>query len=160
MKIKTGDVLFVEGSKWNPISWLIKFVSGGKFSHVAICIADDLILETEYSIRSRVIDVNKTKYLSKRKHEIVHVNFTKKQLDDLDLYILQYIGKKYDFGLILKMFLKYVLRIPIWNKDDDEYICSELVAELLLDLGAIDNEKTVNMSPNELYEYLRRVKNK
>lgn len=155
MKIRQGDILFVEGSNWNPLSILIKWVSGGKYSHVAIGIEDDLILETEYTIKARVIDVKKTKYLTKRKHEIIHVDFNEEQKRDLPLVILQFLGKKYDFGLIIKMFLKYVFRIPVWNKDDDAYICSELVAELLLDLGVIDNEKTVNMSPSELYNYLK-----
>ena len=159
MKLIQGDVLFVEGSKWNPISWMIKKISGGKYSHVAIAIADDLILETEYTIKARVIDVNKTKYLSKRKHSVVHIELNEEQKRDLGILILQYIGKKYDFGLIIKMFLKYVLHIPIWNKDDDEYVCSELVAELLLDLDVIDNELAVNMSPSELYDYLVKFAN-
>lgn len=155
MKVKMGDVLFVEGSNWNPISIFIKWLSGGKFSHVAICVQDNLILETEYTIKARVIDISKTNYLTKRKHEIVHVEFTEEQKDKLPIVAMQFINKDYDFGLILKMFLKYVFHIPIWNKDDDEYVCSELVAELLLDLGAIDNEKAVNMSPSELYNYLK-----
>ena len=158
MKIKEGDVLFVEGSNWNPISIFIKWLSGGKFSHVAIGIGNDLILETEYTIKSRVIDIDKTKYLTKRKHEIVHIDFTDGQKQMLPIAVLQFMNKKYDFGLILKMFLKYVFHIPIWNKNDDSYVCSELVAELLLYLGVITDESTVNMSPSELYKYLKEVK--
>ena len=154
--MQTGDIIFVEGSKWNPISWMIKLVSGGKYSHVAICIDNDLLLEAEYTIKCHVINVHKTKYL-KRNHDIIHVDLTKEQIDELDTAILQFLGKKYDIGLIIKMFLKYVLHIPIHNKNDDDYVCSELVAELLLYLGAIDNQNAVNMSPVELHEYLANL---
>ena len=148
-----GDVIFVEGN--GIVSYLIKKVTKGKFSHVAFYISDTLILEAEWNTRCRIIDINETDYLQKN-HSIIHVPLTDHQKNMLHVVIYQFLGKRYDFRLIFKLLLKYIFNITLKKDSPNEVICSELIGHLLISLCVIDySEFDVTVaSPSELYDRL------
>lgn len=152
--VMVGDIIFVEGT--GIVSWLIKKVTGGKWSHVAMFVNDDYLVETEWNTRGRLININDTDYLTKN-HEIIHIELTKEQQDLLNVAIYPFLGAKYDYLLIFKLFIKHVLKIGFKRNTPQEVVCSELVAHILLILGVFGyNEFGVtNYSPNELYRYLK-----
>ena len=149
----TGDVLFVEGT--GPISWLIKKVTNGKWSHVALFIDEETLIETEWNTKCRLININDTDYLTK-KHEIIHVPFDDKDKELLNVAIYPFLGAKYDYLLLVKLFFKYILKIGFKRNTPQKVVCSELVAHVLLILGFFNyNEFGVtSASPNELYNIL------
>lgn len=148
-----GDIIFVEGD--GIVSWLIKKVTKGNFSHVAFFLDDYNIIEAEWNTKCRIIDIRETDYLEKN-HAIIHAPLNNEQLNMLHVIIYQFLGKKYDFKLILKLLIKYIFNITFKNDNPNEVICSELVGHLLISLGVLgysDFDVTLT-SPSELYNRL------
>jgi hypothetical protein len=144
--METGDVVFVRGSTW--ISRIIRFFDKGEFTHVALAISNDRIIEAQYNIRSRV------KKLSYKSYEVVPMNLTEVQKKKLVSIISKYEGKSYDFPLAFSMVTGW-LRI-----DNPNYlICTELDIDMLKEAGVLD-PYLADMKPNEFYTYLTEVRKK
>lgn len=150
----TGDILFVEGT--GLVSKLIKWVTGGNWSHTALFLDDETLIETEWNTKCRIIKIQDTDYLTKN-HEIIHVPFDKEDRELLNVAIYPFLGAKYDYWLLVKLFFKHVFKIGFKKNSPQKVVCSELVAHILLILGHFDyNEFGIaNTSPNELYKILK-----
>ena len=149
-----GDVLFVKGT--GLVSRMIRFVTGGEWSHCAIFLDDNTLLETEWSTKCRIINIEDTDYLEKE-HKIVRVPLTEDQKDLLQVVTYMSLGKKYDFWLIFKLFIKCLFGFKVKKNSYETLVCSELVGYVLLSLGVFtyDEAHIANTSPSELYNILK-----
>lgn len=143
--METGDIIFVRNN--SIISKIIRFFDKGRFSHCAIAISKDRLIEAQYNIK---VSESKNTYPN---YEVLKMNMTDKQKKDLLVAIKKYKGKRYDYLLAFSMSTKW-LRID----NDDYLICSELVEDVLKDIGILD-PYLQDMKPNELYRYLKNMKN-
>lgn len=149
-----GDVIFVKGT--GLVSRMIRFVTGGEWSHCAIFLDDNTLLETEWSTKCRIINIEDTDYLEKE-HEVISIPLTQEQKELLQVVTYMTLGKKYDFWLILKLLIKCLFRTKIKKNSYETLVCSELVGYVLLSLGIFtyDEVHIANTSPSELYDILK-----
>lgn len=148
------DILFVKGT--GLVSKMIRFVTCGKWSHCAIFLDDNTLLETEWSTKCRIINIEDTDYLEKE-HEVISVPLTQEQKELLQVVTYMTLGKKYDFWLIFKLLIKCLFRTKIKKNSYETLVCSELVGYVLLSLGIFtyDEAHIANTSPSELYNILK-----
>lgn len=140
--MKAGDIVFVRGH--SPLSFLVRLIDKGEFSHVAIAVSETEVLEAEWFTKSRITPFYFTDY------EIVDLGLTdeeRKQVTDLAPKL---VGKWYDYLQIIGYLFKGNFNNP------NNLICSEMIAIILCDLRKITNYSTVaNIKPNELYRLLK-----
>ena len=151
---RVGDIIFVEGT--GPVSRLIKLVSGGKWSHCAMYLDENTLIETEWSTKCRIIDIENTDYLTKS-HEIISIPLTIAQQELLQVLVFPLLGRKYDFWLIFKMLIHFIFKTKIKKHSAEYLVCSELVGYILLSLGIFnyDEANVANTSPTELHDILK-----
>lgn len=152
--MKSGDVIFVYDS--SLLSKLVRFFDhNGRFSHCCICVNDNNeILEAQYYKKSDIVPFNYAEF------ETVDLRLTDSQRKRIQELAVTLIGKKYDFIEVLSIFIRNVFdrNFKIIN-NPKQLICSELVEILLQDICAIPNDKKLtNLTPNELYDYLKSLK--
>jgi hypothetical protein len=150
--MKSGDIVFVRGN--SLISWLIKLFDHGQFSHVAIAVSDNEVLEAEYNTKTRITSFYFTDY------EIVDLGLSDEQRKRVEEIASKLIGYDYDFLEIVTIFIRNVFdrKFKIYNSPKN-YICSELVEIVLSDIGVIPKDKDLrNITPNELRKYLNECK--
>ena len=152
--MQVGDIIFVEGT--GLVSKLIKWVSGGKWSHCAMFLDNNTLIETEWSTKCRIINIEDTDYLQKN-HEVISCPLTQAQQELLQVLVFPLLGKKYDFWLIFKLLIHFIFKTKIDKHSAETLVCSELVAYVLLSLGIFTYDETyvANTSPTELYEILK-----
>lgn len=151
--MELGDVIFVRGH--NLISKIITFFDKGRFSHVGIAMSDNTILEIDVDKRA---NINPLRYDD---YEIVSLNLTEEQKEKLKTVAKQYIGYEYDYSQLLYYVLRrfFKLHKSGWLNTPNEFICSELVYKVLVDIGVLQyDERYKDITPNELYELLKGVK--
>jgi hypothetical protein len=149
--MNVGDVIFVHGN--GPLSRSIEYFDGGPFSHVAIAMPHDCVLESQYFVNTRIIpnpydDVT-----------VVPLSLTKEQQDALVVASFKYLEDKYDMRQIFGILLHDLFRLKTndtWNSPR-QLICSELVVDVLTDVGFFDAEEHAifkDLTPNALYDAL------
>lgn len=142
--MEVGQIFFVVGT--SKIAKMVELFDG-EFSHVAMAISKDKVIETNWNIRSRVKKPDYKHYAK------VNLNLTSKQKYLIVNNYKKYLNKPYDFIQILGFILKKNLN----NKR--KLICSELVYDLLTDAEVLDGSLKGNVTPNELYKLLTTIKN-
>ncbi|MDQ0976604.1 hypothetical protein QFZ31_006656 [Neobacillus niacini] len=140
--MKAGDIIFVRGT--GIISRLVRFFDKGKFSHVAIAVSDTHVIEADWYMRSNIVEFHYEDY------EIVSLNLTDNQRQHIPLTAIKYEGKMYDYIQVLGYIFKSRLNNP------RHLICSELVYNILSEVGYINDASLRDITPNELYEILNR----
>jgi translation initiation factor 2B subunit (eIF-2B alpha/beta/delta family) len=151
IEMKAGDIIFVRGK--SPISKLIQYFDKGSFSHVAICLSNNAILEAQYFTKSRIVPFYFKNY------EIVDLGLSETQRERVLELGLNLMGHYYDYIQVFSYFLRGVLNkeLKIYNSPNN-YICSELIDIILTDIGVISKNKYLgNITPNELYKYLKTI---
>lgn len=144
-EIQTGDILFVRGK--GIISDLVRFFDNGEFSHVAMAVTNCSIIEAQYFTKSRITSVYFDDY------EIVRLNLSEKQRQEVINISPSLVGKWYDYIQILSYILKGNFNNP------NHLICSEIIARILFLIGRVSDEQhnwIKNYKPNQLYDYLLR----
>lgn len=101
---------------WNPFSWIIKFFSWSKWSHVAL-VDGDYVIEATAMHGVRRVKIEEA--LHGTKHEFATLPCKDPQAI-IDAAMTQ-LGKPYDFLAILGIGLK-----RDWQ-EDDKWVCSELI---------------------------------
>jgi hypothetical protein len=150
--MKSGDIVFVRGN--SLISWLIKLFDHGQFSHVAIAVSDNEVLEAEYNTKTRITPFYFTDY------EIVDLGLSDEQRKRVEKLAPKLTNFRYDFLEIVTIAIRNIFdrKFKIWNSPR-AYICSELVEFVLSDIGVIPKDKDLkNITPNELRRYLNEYK--
>lgn len=139
--MRKGDVVFVRGT--GIISKLVRLFDKGSFSHVAIAVSDTEVIETNWNMRSKIVEFHYEDY------EIVEIDLAKIQRSYVPVVARRYEGLRYDYIQIISFMFKGRLNNP------RHLICSELVYHILKDIRFIHDESLRDATPNELYEILK-----
>lgn len=140
--MRAGDVVFVRGN--SIISKLIRLFDKGRFSHVAIAVSDTHVIETNWNMKSRVVEF---KY---KDFELVRLPLTEDQRIRVAVEAKMLEGVPYDYIQIL--FLMFSSRL----NNPRHFICSELVYTVLRNVGYLNDTYLRDSTPNELYKALAR----
>ena len=149
-RIKAGDVVFIRGK--GLISWLVKWIDQGEFSHVVIALSEDTCISAEYGTRVSIIPFEYEDY------EVIDLHLTERENIKLKINAELQVGKRYDYGEILYILLKRFFRYKGTNRfnSPNNYICSELVDFLLRKVQKIPPGTVLtDCTPNQLYSYLK-----
>lgn len=153
-KFQCGDLLFVRGKSF--ISKMINLFDG-TYSHVCIALSDKVVLEAQYFTKTRIIPIYFDDY------EVVDLGLTNEQRDKILKLGINLVGKYYDYGQILGILLQKLFHLKQRKFNNPNHmICSELITYLLLHVGYIQStdeiDKFLELTPNELYSYLKHHK--
>ena len=148
--IQPGDVIFYRPSGF--IGWAISKITKSKYSHVALVVSPDHIIEANRFIKSRIADLHYTK-------EIHSVYRLKNLPADTRLKIinnaLSMLDVDYDYSQLFGLFLRLVFDIKtnIFNKVN-KYICSEIIDNSFVKAGVPrkDQENIGDITPQELLD--------
>lgn len=148
---RAGDLIFVRGD--SPLSWLIRYIDG-QFSHVCIALSDRMVLEAKYWVNVRIAPMTYSDY------EVVNLNLTPEQRDEIVHAGIEYVGKRYDYSQLIWEGIMYLFRIKGKNRFNhpNKLICSEILIQLLLEINwfedSSDIEFIMDKTPNELYRII------
>lgn len=139
--MQAGDIVFVRGK--TLMSKLIRFFDKGEFSHVAMAVSPNLIIEAQYGTKVRIVPFR----FNYEDCEIVDLGLTEEQRKQIQRNANKYVGKRYDYLQAIGLALKRGI------DNQNAYICTEIIHEML---GCVGYECCPNdMKPNELYRYLK-----
>lgn len=150
VNMRAGDIVFVRGN--SLISNAVRYFDKGEFSHVAIAVSSTHVLEAQYSTKVRMTPFYFEDY------EVVDLGLTDEERNRVVHLGVQQTGKWYDYSQIAWYILKKVFNLEGDNllNSPNNLICSELVSNILILLGKISvNERVVDFTPNELYNFLQ-----
>jgi hypothetical protein len=144
--MKAGDLIFVRTKGVLPT--LIRFFDKGRFSHVAIAYSETQILEVDFDTSVRIVE---NPY-----DDIEVVSIPLKDITLLETFGKKYIGKKYDYAQIFRIWLRLVFGFKWLNRFNNprEVICSELAGEYLITIGLAYKGEEL-LAPNELYKDIK-----
>lgn len=138
--MRAGDIVFVRGT--SLISKLVRMIDKGEFSHVAIAVSDTQVIEANWYMRSKIVTFHYEDF------EIVRLNLTDNQVTQIPLVAKKFEGKMYDYLQVLSYLFKGRINNP------RHLICSELVYNILSEVGYINDDSLRDIKPNELYKIL------
>ncbi|MCY9056039.1 hypothetical protein MOE90_20555 [Bacillus spizizenii] len=162
--VKKGDIIFVQGK--GVVSRIIRVFDKGKFSHVAIAMSESQVIEADVDTKVAVRPLSMDKY---RMVEIVDLELTLKQREEVVKSALKMVGTKYDYIQLLWYALRKIFGFRGRNRlNNPKYvICSEMVfralneAGILEDLGIDESyEDGIDLTPNELYDLVKYISKK
>lgn len=149
--MRAGDIVFESGT--TPISKIIKWLDGGEFSHVGICVSDSgHLLESQYGVDTRI-----TPFYFKD-YEVVDLGLTDEERDKVVHLGIQLVGRHYDYLQIFGYLAKYLFGLKDIRKfnSPNNLICSELIDFILYSLGKVPVDIYLGgRTPNELYRFLK-----
>lgn len=158
--LRPGSILFIRSDTW--ISKLIRrFLGGFEYSHVAYYMGIGLILESDWG----GVQINPiSRYLDNPKFcgEVVNPALEPEQVDKLTKSMLEHLKDEYDYSLLFGNALaKLSLRCNkswVFHLFDhaDGWICSELIAFGLLQLGVRLPAPPREIDPKDLYDLLQK----
>jgi hypothetical protein len=150
-----GDLVFTRSATLT--SWLIRKITGSKFSHVAVYFGKGLILESDWNgvIMSRL-----TKYAD---HEILSLDHTSISRPGFINSIFEHIGDSYDYPFLIAGLLHFTFGIGTkWIKKldvADRWRCDEMVARCALANGeTFEGVDLYEISPGFLHDYFSKKK--
>jgi uncharacterized protein YycO len=154
--ISAGDIIFVRNNNWFTTN-LITFFDKGRFSHVAIAVSDTHVVEAQWGTKVRIIPF----YYGQDEYAVVDLGLTQEEREKVSDIALTMTGKWYDypqlFGYAFKKILGKKNGRNIFNNPNN-WICSELVYYMLVSIGKIKQEDTLNdLTPNQLYNFLKNL---
>lgn len=141
--MKAGDIVFVRGT--SLISKLVRLFDNGEFSHVAIAVSDSEVIETNWNMKSKIVKFHYKDY------EIITLNLTEVQRQRVPVIARSLEGKWYDYLQVISYIFKSRLNNP------RHLICSELVYNILSEVGYVNDDSLLDITPNELYAILNRM---
>jgi hypothetical protein len=150
--MKCGNIVFVRGT--DILSKIIEHFDG-KFSHVFLCLSENAILEAQYRKKSYITPF----HYQNADYEVIDLNLTRAQKVRIQELALTLIGKNYDYIQIISYLIKDTIdrHFKIINNPNN-LICSEIIEIILQDIGIIPNDKKLrDMTPNELFRYLKSL---
>jgi hypothetical protein len=140
--MKSGDIVFVRGT--SLIAKIVRFFDKGRFSHVAIAVNEHEVIETNWNMKSKIVKFHYEDY------EVVHLNLTDFQRQCIPVIAKKLEGRQYDYLQVIGYIFNSRLNNP------RHLICSELVYNILSEVGFINDVNLRDITPNELYEFLNR----
>lgn len=162
--VKQGDIVFVQGK--GITSKIVRLVDKGIFSHVAIAVSENNIIEADVGSKVAVVPFDKSEY---NVIEVVDLGLTEHQRRMVYNCSMKYVGTRYDYLQLIWYVLRKMFHLTGENKlnNPNNMICSELVyvvlneARVLDDLGIKESFRNGNeLTPNELYDLVKYVSEK
>jgi hypothetical protein len=124
MNFEIGDVLFVRGNRW-PISPIIKKFLGSEYSHVALAVGRDQIVEID------LFQKLKQKTNPHESYDVLrlHSGLTVLQKLQMQEYVKEEIrtNKGYDWGRIIEILLRRLTRWEGTIDTKNREICFEVI---------------------------------
>lgn len=158
--MKQGDVVFLQGKSF--ISKAVRFFDKGTFSHVAIAMSGTHILEADFDTRVSIVPFDKNEF---NVIEVIDLGLNKEERSRVVAMGTKMVGKKYDYMQIIWYIISKMLRLKGKNKfnNPNNYICSELVFAVLNEAGVLEElcvkggSRGVDMTPNQLYDFIKYI---
>ena len=130
-----------------PTSWLIRKITGDDCSHCAIRYKD-------YVVHSDFLGVREIPYrVFIQQNKIIHTLSGPKNAKSKSYILDKYEGKRYDFGGLLYLGLRYLLPniVPKQNlwQASGMFLCTEFMTEV------ISSEEDSMITPHKLYKRLQ-----
>lgn len=148
-----GDIIFIGDDSW--ISKLIQKYTDCPYSHVAIYIGNDKIIEADY-LGVIISDIAKYNHcrLARFSLHVAHADLYK----FIDFVLTQY-NRKYDYSLLLGYLLVFTFNackkyLGFFNCSD-RWLCSELVAAGMEHVNIKLPKSPQNMTPKDIYDFLK-----
>lgn len=151
---KAGDLLLFSGANWP--SRLICLATFGPYSHVGIIGPDGLLYESDDGVRA----IDPQAKIDSYQGSVWLASLTRPlyghEVERLQQHLVGHLGKPYDLAGAIRAnkftaFLSSLLRTP----DDSAFLCSELCASALNEIGLCPNSNAERWSPNSLFRFLR-----
>lgn len=136
----------------------------GRFSHVAIVIDEDIVIESNYDTQVAIREFDSEMYSD---IEVIDLGLTNMQRKMVHFEANKLVGKKYDYLQLLWYLIRKPFNLKGKNRlnNPNNIICSELVyialekSGVLKELGIQDTIRNgVDLTPNELYDLVMFVK--
>jgi hypothetical protein len=147
--VQSGDVVFYKAK--GVIGRIICFVTRSPYSHVALAVDSDTILESNRFIATRLANIDNGVI-----HHVYRLEgVTEEQRKNAVSYAMTTLGTKYDYLQILGLFFRYVLRFNYLTFNTyNRFICSENIdySFIQADIPRRDLEHLLDISPQELLE--------
>ncbi|GIM45242.1 hypothetical protein DNHGIG_07910 [Collibacillus ludicampi] len=148
MDLIAGDIVFVRGH--DPVSRIIEDVTHGPYSHVAIYVWGDRVIEAQ---GFRTVGFQRLSHYEGR-YDAYRVNMTDEQVNNGLRWLLKQQGRRYDYWDLVVLFLKCAFNLKIPWREGKRIICSRLGRDFLFHCGMdIPDE---NMTPEDLFEWVQR----
>lgn len=157
-KVKESDILKADIIIYKPnslISSLIALISGMKYTHVAIYLSENKIIESTWK------GVKIKPFKDKKGLEIFQFeNITEEERESVIQWIMSKVNSKYDWKLFLTIMLERWFNIRPLDSQQ-QYICSELVNEAykVIGIDIFKSKKYLNPTPEELEIALSNLDN-
>ena len=147
-EIQAADVIFYRPTGF--IGRVISYFTSSPYSHVALAIDANTIIEANRFIKTRVVPIE---YDNKITHIYRLDNVTQEERDRIVSIALSYEGTDYDYAQIFEMFVRIVFRIKrtLFN-NQQKLTCSEVVDNAFYKAGVKrkDLEFLYDITPEEL----------
>lgn len=161
--MKQGDIVFLQGKSF--ISKAVRFFDKGTFSHVAIAMSGTHILEADFDTRVSIVPFDKNEF---NIIEVIDLGLNKEERSRVVAMGSKMVGKKYDYMQIIWYMISKLLRLKGKNRfnNPNSYICSELVFAVLEEAGILkelcikDGSRGIDMTPNQLYDFIKYISSK
>ena len=143
--LRPGDIILVHTNGFEPVSWAIRTLTKSFFNHCALYVGDNFVVE---ALMGGVVKIPIEKYLDNNKYDYKVVRIKPEAFLDIKEYengigaavemIENFIGKRYDFGAIAWIGIKYILKginknIPFFKNNlfqgRERFFCSELICQ-------------------------------
>ena len=161
--LKTGDIFFSSGSY--TFSGIIQKLTKSTWSHVAVIYKDEelgrvMVLEAEPRIGIRLIPLSKylhdykgTKRPYKGQVALARLNIAveKENFNKGISFGLDELTRPYDNYEIVRIMIRILFHISRRERNRN-YICSELVRDMLAKAGVIIQYQDTYISPNNIWE--------
>lgn len=157
VKMKEGDIIFVRGKSIK--SHIVRLFDKGRFSHVAVCVSEDTILEANFFTKSHIITFDESIYSD---IEVIDLGLTDEQRCMVTEVAKEYIGKDYDYAQLFGYALEKIFHCKksLFNNPNN-LICSELVFHILDRLGILEDlqigSEGADLTPNQLYDLVKYI---
>lgn len=136
------------------VSKIIRLLDG-EYSHIALALSPNVILEAQRFTESRIVKSYETNY------DKIELTLSEYQLSRLNDVALELIGYKYDYMQVFSTLFQKLFKIRRKN-NREKFICSELIVELLYAIDYISTKEytyLADSTPNELYTFLKIKEN-
>jgi uncharacterized protein YycO len=145
-----ADIIIYKAS--GIIGNLISFISKAKYTHVAIYLSENKIIESTW----RGVKINQFK--DEKGIEIYSfTNLSEENREKIIQFIMSKINSKYDYSLLLTIIFERWFGVKPLDKQD-AYICSELIDMAYNSIGIdIFKGRYLNPTPEELRNALRNL---
>lgn len=151
MQLVVGDMIFYKSN--TLMGKIIGRLTKSEYSHVAMYVGDNKIVEADRFIKSRITDFvvedKKLVKIMRYKHQL-----TNEQRTEILVNLDNVVGLTYDYLTIFYLFLKLAFSVDTTNTVNDlnKFICSELVDYVYYTVGVdlVPDVETHSVTPADL----------